>query len=322
MKLKILLLGILCMAGVAQGQGRHFKTDILRDTFGFTDATPAAVKMSELVQGCPSRDCIQALDGPPLIGVADAKYLKDSDLVMAVTVAGKTHVYPTRILVHHELVNDVVAGTPVAITFCPLCGSGAAYDRRMDGKTTTFGVAGVLHNSDMVFYDHATNTLWAQVTGEALMGEKTGSKLTPIPVAMAQWGNFKATHPHARVLSTNTGFQVDYTQQHYSEYETSDKIFFPVSARDARLHVKEIVYGTVIDGTPVAYTDTWIAQAQHTDTVGKVPVSIGRNIDGSVAATRTDTGTALVLIRAYWFAWYTFHTNTLLRAKEPPKHRS
>src|SRR3546814_872206 len=134
---------------------RTWPVNVLSETFGFDENTPAEVPLSELIQGCPARDCIPAIENPKFVSAEQADFLADDDIVLAISVDGVHRAYPTAILSRHEIVNDTIAGQPIAITYCPLCGSGAAFSRRIDGEVTTFGVSGVLHNSDLVLYDRA-----------------------------------------------------------------------------------------------------------------------------------------------------------------------
>lgn len=77
--------------------------------------------------------------------------------------------YPLQILVWHEVVNDTVAGDPILITYCPLCGSGIAYQRSIHGEEVEFGTSGKLYNSNLVMYDRKTDTYWSQIGGLAIL---------------------------------------------------------------------------------------------------------------------------------------------------------
>ena len=78
----------------------------------------------------------------------------------------------------HEIVNDLVGGEPVTVTFCPLCNTAIVFERRMGDTVNSFGVSGLLRYSDLIMYDRATDSWWQQVTGEAIVGELTGTRLT------------------------------------------------------------------------------------------------------------------------------------------------
>ena len=312
------LLAGLHVAGVALAEEppRRFDTDILGETFGFDDDTPRAVELDELMQGCPRRDCIESIDAPRFVTAARADFMRDDDMVLALVHGGQAKAYATRILVYHEIVNDYVGGTPLAITFCPLCGSGVAVVREIDGEVTEFGVSGVLYNSDLVLYDRASGTLWDQIRATGIVGPHTGARLGLVSLATTTWARWRAAHPDTLVLTPDTGFDRSYEEYpgRYREYERSDRIRFPVSATDTRLYPKTVVHGLEVDGRHVAYTDALLEQVGvYSDRIGGRTVEVRRLDDGSVAAADPETGERFVAIRLFWFAWYAFHPETELR---------
>ena len=190
---------------------RHYDTNILEETFAFDDSTPRSVDFDKLYQACPIRDCIRSIDYPRFVTADEADFLKADDLILGIVIDGDARAYPAKILDHHEIVNDTVGGKPIAITFCPLCGSGVAMSRVMGDVVTEFGVSGILYNSDLVIYDRASNTLWSQIEGVAIAGPNTGQKLATLPVTMTRWSRWQKKHPVSKVLSSDTGFGQDYS---------------------------------------------------------------------------------------------------------------
>jgi hypothetical protein len=108
------------------------------------------------------------------------------------------------VLTWHEIASDTVGGIPVAVTFCQLCNSAIAFDRRFDGTTHTFGVSGNLRNSDLIMWDHEPQIWWQQLTGEAIIGGLIGKRLSTLHAPIISYGDFKAAHP-GLVLSKETG---------------------------------------------------------------------------------------------------------------------
>jgi len=127
-----LALVVVLIAGTANGQ-RTFDTDILTETFGYDAATKKTVELSALNQGCPARDCIPAIDAPKFVAAAAATHITDDAVVISISYAGEHRAYPARILDRHEIVNDTIAGHPIAITWCPLCGSAVGLRRVVGG---------------------------------------------------------------------------------------------------------------------------------------------------------------------------------------------
>ncbi|WP_435363413.1 DUF3179 domain-containing protein [Haloarchaeobius sp. DYHT-AS-18] len=148
-------------------------------------------------------DAIPSVDAPEFLPVGE--YDGDgSDEV--VVVDGETpRAYPIRYLHYHEIVNTARDGDPIAVTWCPLCGSAVVYDRVVDGRTLTFGVSGKLADDDLVMYDRETESEWKQSLGTAIAGEYEGTDLRVLPAAMLPMARFRERHPDGEVLARPGG---------------------------------------------------------------------------------------------------------------------
>lgn len=209
----------------------------------------------ELISGGPPPDGIPAIDAPVFERADDVDWLEDTEPVLSLTVGGETRAYPLRVMTWHEIVNDVVGGTPVAVTYCPLCNSGVAFERTVPGQgVLSFGTSGLLYADNLVMYDRQTESLWPQLTGEASIGELTGTKLVAIPMGTVAWRDFVAADPTARVLSQDTGFDRPYGTNPYSGYDDpqGDLLFGLPNDLDNRLLVKERVVGLVDGSSSIA----------------------------------------------------------------------
>ena len=192
-----------------------------------TDFKKHTVPFNEILSGGPPKDGIPALDEPQFISTAEAgAWLKDNEPVILFQNQDEVRAYPLQILIWHEIVNDTVGGLPVVITFCPLCNSSIVFDRTVAGAATTFGTTGNLHYSDLVMYDRATESWWQQVTGEAIVGERVGTKLSFLPSQVVSFGDFKARYPQGKVLSRETGYARSYGVNPYANYDAPDSIPF------------------------------------------------------------------------------------------------
>lgn len=310
--LRVIALSLIVFAASAHGQ-RTFDVDILAETFGFDKSTRKSVALADLHQGCPARDCIPAIDAPKFTSAAAASHVADDEVIIGFSYAGEHRAYPARILDHHEIVNDTIAGEPVAITWCPLCGSAVAIRRTINGEVTEFGVSGVLYNSDLVFYDRATETLWDQIVAAGIVGPLTGEKLDLLPVTMTRWSRWREAHPETLVLTTDTGFDMDYSTDHYGKYRNSTQLFFPVSEEDDRLHPKSVVFGFDLDQGAVAYAEQLLQEHEtYSHELNGIEHAVTLHDDGTVVLRRGDAEQLLTPIRLYWFAWYTFHPQTEL----------
>lgn len=314
--LALVLSWVTQAAPPSTGRGRApraWPIDILRDTFRVTADTPSEVPLERLIQGCPRRDCISSIDRPRFVPAAQATFLKDTDLVLALSVEGIHRAYPTSILVRHEIVNDTLGTQPVAITYCPLCGSGMAYSRVVNGRETTFGVSGLLYDSDLVMYDRSTETLWPQILGRGILGRRKGQVLTALPVAHVDWKSWRDQHPDTQVLSTDTGFPFTYGGDPYGNYASQPGTMFPITHKDDRLPAKTVVFGVSLDGQAVAWTEGYLKENPVLGVdLGGRKLSVQRHKNGQIIA-RDLTGNEAVLVhRLFWFAWASTYPGTRL----------
>ena len=220
-----------------------------------TDFSLHSVPYGEIISGGPSRDGIPPIDDPKFTTPRDAdQWLDSEEPVIAFDVNGDARAYPIQIITWHEIVNDVIGGVPVAVTFCPLCNAAIVFDRRLDGVVYDFGTSGKLRNSDLIMWDRQTESWWQQFTGEAIVGELTGSKLTFLPAAIISWSDFLAANPQGKVLSRETGHSRSYGRNPYLGYDRVDKPPFLFDGDlDGRLLPKERVAAVNIGDVDVAF---------------------------------------------------------------------
>ena len=279
------------------------------------DFTGAKVKPEDLLQGCFGQDCIPSVDNPKFESVNDASWLRDEDMVFAINYKGTQRVYPQRILNWHEIVNDTISGDPIAVTFCPLCGSALAFERKVDGVVTEFGVSGKLHNSDLVMYDRFEGNLWQQITGEGIVGPaaRRNETLKQIPIITTPWGQWKNEHPNTQVLSQDTGHLRNYDQYPYGTYEQDDQLLFGVKDLNKSLQIKTVVYGIEINGSSKAYPESVFDDKKVIkDTVGNVAIRLEKTEAGQIKVINLQTQEEIIPIRLFWFAWAAFHPDTQL----------
>ncbi|GIU94050.1 MAG: hypothetical protein KatS3mg012_0507 [Gaiellaceae bacterium] len=208
-----------------------------------TDFSKASVSLDEIESGGPPKDGIPAIDEPRYAKATDVDFLEDPEPVILVSIEGETHAYPIQILIWHEIVNARVGDRDVAVTFCPLCNTAIVFDRRVNGRLLDFGTTGKLRNSDLVMYDRQTESWWQQFSGEAIVGELTGTKLEQIPARIVAWSEFRKEYPDGLVLNTDTGFFREYGVNPYAGYDRIDSspLFAVRNESDDRLPPKERV---------------------------------------------------------------------------------
>jgi len=277
------------------------------------DISEPLVPAAAIKKGGPPRDGIPSIDSPLFVAVEEAGFLEPDDRVLGISHGGKSKAYPVKILNRHEIVNDWLDERPVVVTYCPLCGSGVAFSAGVDGRELTFGVSGLLYNSDVLLYDRETGSLWSQIAAKSVNGPLKGNKLTQWPLQHTTWEDWRARYPGTRVLSTNTGFgHIDYDRDPYKQYKKSGRLMFPVSNTDKRLKNKDWVLGVIAGGQARAYPLDSFREKDSpiSDQIDNVSVTVEFDNEHQMAVAVDQDGKALESIQLYWFAWAAFHPDT------------
>ncbi|CAN5861473.1 DUF3179 domain-containing protein [soil metagenome] len=277
------------------------------------DLSDAAIPVEEILSGGPPRDGIPALTDPRFESVREAsRWMVEDDRLLALEVAGEAKAYPLRILVWHEVANDRIGGQPVLVTFCPLCGTGMAFDPVVRGERRIFGVSGLLYNSDVLMYDRGTESLWSQIARRAVTGPMRGSNLDLLPLVHTTWDRWRREHPDGLVLSQQTGHERDYNRDPYLLYAFDPSALFPVSHRDPRLPEKELILGIEREGAGTAFPLSSLEEGPRPvrARVGSEDVFVYWFRDSWTAFATDPKGRRIPATIAYWFAWSAFHPDT------------
>jgi hypothetical protein len=255
-----------------------------------TDFSVRSVEWSEILSGGPPKDGIPSIDDPQFESIEAAAWLTDRDPVILFAHNGVERAYPLSILIWHEIVNDVVGGKPVTVTFCPLCNASIVFDREFEGEILDFGTTGRLRKSDLIMYDRQTETWWQQFTGEAIIGEWTGGQLRFLPSQVISFADFVAEHPDGEVLARPTGRSArSYGRNPYVGYDSTAQPFLFTGKIDDRLPSVERVVGLTTPSTALAYPWTTVAAAQVIeDEFGGAPIVIFHK-EGRASAMDTST---------------------------------
>ncbi|MCC6007278.1 MAG: DUF3179 domain-containing protein [Rhodobacteraceae bacterium] len=213
-------LALTLFAGTAAADPAQWARD-----WPMTDFTRTTVDFDEIIPGGPPKDGIPAIWEPAFLPAAEETRLHDREPVLAYEHDGEAaRAYPVRYLMWHEIVNDVVGGLPVAVTYCPLCNSAMVFDARVDGTPHSFGVSGLLRHSDMIMYDRETESWWQQAVGEGVVGQHAGTRLTPLPAWMESWAEFRARNPDGLVMD-QPDWRRAYGQNPYVGYDSAPRPF-------------------------------------------------------------------------------------------------
>lgn len=271
----------------------------------------------EILPGGPPRDGIPALDDPAAVP-ADAARWSDEMVVVGVSLGGESRAYPLPLLVWHELANDELGGTPILVSYCPLCGTALVFDRRLDGEARRFGVSGLLYRSDLLMFDRRTGSLWSQIHARAVTGPLEGRRLRVLRSRMQSWGAWRARHPDTTVLTPDTGHQRRYGASPYGDYAFSERLLFPVEyAR--RYHPKMPTVGLRLPGGPArAYPAAELARAGGGVSEEFAGHRVRVAYDADAQVFRVEAPEAVEVIEGYWFAWSAFHPEGSVFVAEEP----
>ena len=270
----------------------------------------ASVPSREIFSGGPPRDGIPSIDRPRFVVAADAgRFLRDRDRILGISRNGVVKAYPIAILNYHEIVNDWFGDESILVTYCPLCGTGMAFEAAIAGEDRVFGVSGLLYNSDVLLYDRKSESLWSQLMLEAVAGPLKGKPLKMVAVSHTTWADWRDRHPETQVLSEDTGFRRDYAADPYPGYGSSRRIMFPVSSRDRRYHAKERVIGLLVNGRSKAYPFVELERAggHVEDMFAKRSLTVELDAENQTGRVLDAKGQEMPTVIVYWFAWQAFH---------------
>ncbi|MEE9214330.1 MAG: DUF3179 domain-containing protein [Thermodesulfobacteriota bacterium] len=275
------------------------------------DISKSLIPKGDIKSGGPPRDGIPAIKNPKFVQSNKAGWLDDNDFVVGVDINGKQKAYPIRILVWHEAVDDTLGDIPVLVTYCPLCGSALVFNRMIDGDVLTFGISGLLYQSDVLLYDHQNESLWSQLEMKAVTGKKLGAEFELIPSTFSTWKEWRKNYPNTLVLSKVTGYSRNYNMDPYSDYEKSRSLIFPVKNTSNRFHPKEKVLVVIVDDEAKAYPFSELTKAKTPlkDNIKGKEILIKFKDGKFINVTDKEKNTVNSFV-SYWFAWYTFSPDT------------
>lgn len=292
-----------------QANAQQVARDNPAQSFSFNDLT---IDRNKILAGGVRKDDIPAISKPKFITAKHARHVRPKDRVVGVTIDGEARAYPITILNHHEIINDSIRGTPVAVTFCPLCDSAVVFDRRTPIGVREFGVSGLLYNSNVLMYDRAeTEGLWSQLAKAGVSGPGSSKTLKPLPLDLTTWQDWQTRHPNTTVLSLETGYRRNYRRNQYAQYLKTQKLMFPVMPYSDRFPAKMPVIGAWSGDAYKAYPQSafYRSQTRIDDTLNGKKLSIEFSLkDQSMRIISADEGVHWMY--AFWFAWYAFHPDT------------
>jgi hypothetical protein len=324
----LVLLAVLLMAAIvwwmvvpvlrsgsrAVGDGKN------PETYGF-DLSAFTLPRERLAAAGFPKGGVPALDAPTVMAGGDVaafneehrgKYLVSDDRVVGVVLHGDARAYPVRVLNWHEVINDTLAGVPVAVTYHPLCDSVVVFDRRIGDDVVEFTASGLLYNSNQLLFDRredaAAESLWSQLLARPVAGPAVaaGQRLRVLPSSVAHWQRWLERHPRTTVVRPELELLKRYQRDPYGNYLMTGDLRFPVDPLPPRDSMPRMSPVVVLEtgGRAQTYSlEECIAanpEGGPCDERGWLIVHPGeRSISALVQAP-----TGARVFHARWFAWY------------------
>ena len=291
----------------------------LRKAWPNTDFSKTTINLSKVTSAGVPKDGIPAINRPRFISIKQArKWVSDKEPVITTEVKGEARAYPLQIMVYHQVINDKIKGTPLLISFCPLCNSGFVYNRNVGSRTLNFDTTGLLRNSGLIMYDRETETWWQQFTGEAIVGEYAGKQLMlEYPSHLISFSEFAKRYPKGKVLSRDTGFRRKYGLNPFRGYDSIDNSPFLLKDKsDPRLPPMERVLNVRIGESHKLYPYSMIkismvindsfantpvvvlSQSAYLSPLDKLEITQSKEIPAAAAYDRRINGKALTFKHA------------------------
>lgn len=276
------------------------------------DLSGISLPIDEVFHGGPPRDGIPSIDDPKFTGADEAEFSEANEPVLAIYYNEEAKAYPIRIMDYHEIVNDQFGESGVVVSYCPLCGSGVAFNSDIADQRLTFGVSGLLYNSDVLMYDRETESLWSQLIGESVSGKMKGTAIELVPMEYTTLGEWLKRYPETLVLSTETGYVRDYKRVVYSGYTETEALYFPVNNSSDQMFAKTRVIGLEIDGKFKAFPMDLLAKTNGTikDTFAGQELLVHYNGNANSAYITDEKEHVIPTTNLFWFAWFAFHPET------------
>lgn len=179
------------------------------------------------------REFFDALIDPQYNTVAEeSERYHPQDRFIILLTDDKPKVYSINLLSRHEVINEVVEGTPVMVVYCILADLAAVYDRSYCDTTLTFGLSGYTYfDQDIwdgvdgfVLWNRETESLWWPLIDKAVSGEMQGTTMTKYTKTLSweiTWAEIEQDYSDALVLATGQTMETPENWPHFDNVSCS-----------------------------------------------------------------------------------------------------
>lgn len=316
LRLSALVIIILFLASFKTAKGQSVDYDPEYYAANYFDMSNLEIAFSEIYPGGDIRMGIEVVDEALFASIDEAhSFMQPDDRLVVATYNGVSKAYPIRLLSHHEVINDDFGGEKVAVTYNALTNSANVF------KSEKLGMSAMVFSNNPMVYDAETRSLYTQLDGKSIAGEKSGQRLEMIPSEIVAWQDWSQTATDVAVFSTDNSKEIDYTTPAFDTYASTDELPFPVSYSRKTLAEKEMVVGIEVDGKTKAYPFSIMHydNGMTEDYFNGMQLKIHYNEATGAVKVTDEEGTMINSTTCYWYAWYSFNTSTSIYGFLPMK---
>ena len=201
------------------------------------------ISRAQLLEGGPGQDGIPAIENPNFESAQTIATVAPQERLAVLLDGDQVKAYPLDVLDYHEIVNDGPSNAPFTLSYCPLTGSSVAWEGKAGDGDPTYGVSGLLYNSNLILYDRQTDTFWSQLLELGVNGPRIREQPESKRMFETTLETLRLMFPNAMVMTRDTGHVRPYGDYPYGSYKTDDNFLFPITNQDNRLHPKQRVIG-------------------------------------------------------------------------------
>ena len=269
----------LAIAGCDGGGGDASSRPDFSDTW--------LIPVEKVVDGGPGKDGIPAIDRPIFEPILSIDSIADDTRVILVQFRSEIRAYPHDVLNWHEIVNDgKTEDDPFCISYCPLTGTSVVWKVDTNLSRSSYGVSGLLYNSNLILYDRESDSRWSQMQERSIWGTRSGEPSERMQAIETLFSTARAMYPNAVAMTRETSYDRNYDVYPYDFYQTNEQLLFPVEPLDERVHRKRRVIGVQNDSGNKVYQIDGFATGIQTinDQVGDRPLIVIGSSDFDIAA--------------------------------------
>lgn len=214
--------------------------------------------------------------------------------------------YPDNFLLTKKVINDQIADNYFSVSFCDACSANGVFNRKIDGQILTFSQSNYTYQENLVLKSEENKTLWSQISGEAMVGDFVGAKLSRLPSQIITFGQAKEKYPKTSVIDFVTSNRS--SLDNYQKYLQEKKLSFVPVVVDSQFSDKESMVAFFYQGKPMVFPRQSLAENKS---------QIYQLNDGKSLSASNENGEIKIIVddqvipsyQILWFCWVVNYYN-------------